>query len=272
MIRVEDAGVGTPFLIGGDQNLGFFGEVLADDLIWGRSLTALVGLEVGFPLFDNEPWLKFIDHGVIKFVAKKPIKYYISWDDLHDINVVYGGLTATIGDYVYRVRLFQGSYDEPTHWNPEIDSFYYDGPNTHGGEWNRLMYPVHQFTPPSQHIPNWVAPTSESLGLSEDKLRLLYTRKIITKGEEAQLLPYMTQEEIYKYQASQWQPYTNAELNVADNFGRNNWCQETWAYNSEFRLQRGCDGISYTTIRKHWERNDSYGWRPILELIGKKDS
>lgn len=269
MIEIENSGVGSPFLIDGDKNLGFFGEVFADDLIWGRSLSAMVGLEAGLPLFDNEPWLKFIDRGVIKFVAKKPIRYGMSWDDLQERNIVYGGLEATIGDYRYKVRLFQGAIDEPTHWNPTAANAGYDWLNTHGSEWNRLMYPIHEEVPPSQHIPNFEPPILDEDEFDPDAFRLLYTRKVITKGEELLLENYMTKEDIYRYRASLWRPYNNLQLNVADNFGRNTWCQETWAYNGEFRLQRGCDGISYTTIRRQWERNDSYGWRPILELISK---
>ena len=271
MIKIDDSGVGSPYLIDGDNELGFFGEVEAEDLIWGKSLAALLELEAGEMLYDNQPWLKFIDKGVIKFVAKKPIKYNISWDQINELNLVYGEVQVVIKGYRYIVRLFQGAQDEPTHWNPTAPNAQYDWLNTHRSEWNRLMYPIHESTPPSQHIPNFEPPEFDLSDLDPNAYRLVYTRKMITPGEELYLANYMTEYELYKYKASLWRPYTNLELNVADNFGRNTWCQETWAYNEDFRLQRGCDAVEFVTIRKRWEINQSYGWRPILELIGKEE-
>lgn len=266
---IENTAFGSKYLIDGDEKLGFFGEVPANNLIDNISLSALLSVEEGTMLYSDTPWLKFIDDNVIKFVAKQPFRYNISWDDLESLKLIYGNAVIIIKGYEFRVRLIQGSNDQPTYWNPDEAGSSYDWITTHNSEWNRLMYPIHENTPPSQTRPNYTYPEFSYDDNNDIIDRIVYTRKKITPGEDRFLKEFLSEYDYYLFIASQWRPYKDIDLAVADNFGRNTWCQETWAFNEKYKVQRGCDGISYTTIRKRDDRNESYGWRPLLELINR---
>ena len=127
---------GSPYLIAGTMEEGFFGEVSSSELITGNTLASECGISEGTSQFSTEPWLKFAYKGEIQFVAKKPIRHSISWDAINTANCVYGGKTVQIGGYTYRVRLMKGALTEPSK-HEDADR------GAHGSEWNRLMLPIH---------------------------------------------------------------------------------------------------------------------------------
>lgn len=125
-----------------EDNKGFFGEATPSELITGTALTNLVSLgSVGIAQMDIDsiPWLKFIIDDKILFVAKRSLRYQISWNALNGRNIVNGTGGVTIGGYQYKIRLLKGIRPDPegiewsttNYYNPEI---------THGSEWNRLFY------------------------------------------------------------------------------------------------------------------------------------
>lgn len=130
----------------------FKGEVPASELITGDALASLVGLTAGTSINSNEPWLKFEDpvDGITKYIAKKPFRNLVSWDDLSTANLVYGR-TINIGSTHYRVRLIQGYNRDPVVGAGGTTD--YDGTLTFGTEWNRLVYPI---IPSPKH---WDEPT-----------------------------------------------------------------------------------------------------------------
>lgn len=131
-------GPGPEELIAGDTTTGFYGEVPTTDFITGDTLASEIGLSAGTAQNNSSPWLKFASDGKTLFVAKKTYRYELTWDDMAAAGIVYGGdddTTVTIGNRVYRVRLLTGGDGDPA-----------SGP---GGEWDALIYPVHEDDPNS---------------------------------------------------------------------------------------------------------------------------
>lgn len=159
--EIEGAeGPGPTKFIGGDMTQGFLGEVEASEFITGDALASEIGLSAGTAQHSNEPWLKFALDNKILFVAKKPFRHSISWDDIHDRNAVYGDVSAPvveINGYQFKVRLLKGSNSDPVPWEDE-------NRGAIGSEWNRLMYPIHEHAGTSNwnysqyvedNVPNW---------------------------------------------------------------------------------------------------------------------
>lgn len=126
-------GPGPQSLLVGDHRTGFYGETLVEDLINSVDLAAAINLTEGFAMYSAEPWLKFNQDGKTLFVSKKPMRRNVSWDAISAANAVYGGesgsvITTAQGDQ-FRVRLLTGGNGDPS--------------TAAGGEWNRLLYPVH---------------------------------------------------------------------------------------------------------------------------------
>ncbi len=96
-------------------------------------------------MFEDTPWLKFSLASKTVYLPKKPIAKEVSWEHIYQAGAVYGspGLSGmnpsgnpteqnsqvTIGPHTYMVRLLTGGDADPA--------------SAAGGEWNRLMYPVH---------------------------------------------------------------------------------------------------------------------------------
>ncbi len=126
-------GPGPETIIAGNETTGFFGEVTGEELITYSGLSSAVGLSVGTLQHDAESlWLKFVKDGEILYVAKKPSRHSVSWDAISAANAVYNDINAptiVVGDRTLRVTLLTGGNGDPS--------------TAAGGEWNRLLYPIH---------------------------------------------------------------------------------------------------------------------------------
>ncbi len=129
----------------------FLGEVSAASFITGPNLATAVGLTAGTAMNNSEPWLRFRSNGKLLWVAKRPLRYLPSWNQLNARGIVYGTRTVTIANKQYKVRLLTGSDSDPS-----------DGAD--GGEWNRLIYPVCSSRPSG--TPIWASYSIAQLGLS----------------------------------------------------------------------------------------------------------
>lgn len=129
-------GPGSPTLIAGDRRTGFYGEVPPEELITGTDLAAHFNLTGGRDQSAGVPWLKFNDHNTTLFVAKQAFRNSTTWDEINNSNLVFGSETIELFGHRYSVRLLTGLVD----------------PNTYraGGEWDRLMYPIHVDDPNQQ--------------------------------------------------------------------------------------------------------------------------
>lgn len=220
---------GPATLIAGNMQAGFFGEASASELISGTDLASMVGISEGSSQNSTAGWLKFAYKGKILFVAKKPFRNNISWDGIDSANAVYGGKTVEIDDLTYKIRLMKGALTDPCEYkDPDRGA--------HGSEWNRLMLPIHeQAIDDSWDYPDYVENDipvwSHNLG----------------NGSQGM--------------------YNDSDLVVGTGFGRNSWCQETSKDNSNRRVYRGENGVSYSYAYTSSNRTIVYGWRPVLELV-----
>ncbi len=121
--------------IAGDTNYGFFGEVFPDDLINGEYLATKLGLTSGIIQNTGENWLKFALDGKTLFVAKKTLRYSISWDQINAVNAIFGDRTIEIKGHTYKIRLLKTGLVDPMSSS--------SGAVLHGSEWNKLMLPIH---------------------------------------------------------------------------------------------------------------------------------
>lgn len=117
----------------------FIREVPAAEFITGDQLAIAVGLTVGTSQNSTAGWLHYIDtvDGKTKYVAKKPLRHTVTWNDLNTKGVVFGTMTVAINGDTYKVRLLKGSATDP-----HVGSYGFDLPGTHGSEWNRLLYHI----------------------------------------------------------------------------------------------------------------------------------
>ena len=120
----------------GTLDFGYFGFVSAVELITGDALALDIGLSVGTAQFSDAGWFKWAYNQKILFVAKKSFRHSISWDQIHAIGAVFGTKTVSIGGKTYKVRLLTGGNGQPA--------------SEGGGEWNMVMYGVHQ-----NYLPPW---------------------------------------------------------------------------------------------------------------------
>lgn len=112
----------------GDENLGYYGEVPAADLITMSDLIASVGVVEGQTQNLDTDWLKFAHEGKTLYVAKKAIVNNISYEALAARGLNNGGATRDIGGKTYKVRLLKGVTEDPG-FIP-------------GGEWDALIHRV----------------------------------------------------------------------------------------------------------------------------------
>lgn len=72
------------------SDTGYFGVVTSDNFIGGNSFAAAVSFTSGTAQHDTIGWLKFYWHGMITFIAKKPIRYNVQWNHIKSHNCQYG--------------------------------------------------------------------------------------------------------------------------------------------------------------------------------------
>lgn len=112
----------------------FKGVVHSADFISGDALASAFGLTAGTSINSLGGWLHFIEStGLELYIAKKPIRYNVSWEQLNAVNVTSGAGEITINGDVYVVRLLtsvKSASGDLTQANT-------------GGEWNRYMYNVY---------------------------------------------------------------------------------------------------------------------------------
>lgn len=148
---------GPKELIGGNLQAGFYGECPTSEFITGDGLAKLIGLTAGKSQHSTEPWLKFSYMGNVEYVAKKPFRCAISWDNINGVNAVFGNRTVKIGEYTYKIRLMKGKTE-----GKQGDKSSYSGSICFGSEWNKLLLPIHKNAPSSwKHPANVNSPTED---------------------------------------------------------------------------------------------------------------
>jgi hypothetical protein len=171
--RVVDDPSGSPgsaVLIAGDMAAGYFGAVPSAEFITGDSLCSLIGLSAGTSQHSTTDWLKFAFEDKVLFVAKKPIRCGLSWDNINAANAVYGGRTVEIGGLTYKIRLIRGAATDPSQYS-DTDR------GAIGSEWNNLILPLHEKAPSSWAFPEYVDSPTDDWGedFTDADLVTIYT-------------------------------------------------------------------------------------------------
>lgn len=122
--------------IAGSGEYGFYGEVSAEELISGDELCSLLGLSSGYSQNSDSGWLKVVDGTKMLLIAKKTIRYSISWDSINAAEAVFGKIIKIDGKK-YIARLLSTA------------------------EWDRYMYPLHVDHPGG--APSWAEYTNVDL-------------------------------------------------------------------------------------------------------------
>lgn len=239
---------GPAELLTGNPTRGFFGEVLPEDFITGDALAAEIGLTAGVSFNQETPWLKCVLDNQVFYFPQKPLLHSLSHDEIYEAGAVFG--TGDSGPFVstgsgavkqdaeviiqnkrYVVRLYRGANSNPT----LTDKYSYDGIDTHGSEWNRIMYGLHDGN--HHHSSNSMA--SEGL----------------TVGDLAQ--------------------YSDVDLglgglaNDGGGEGRATLCQETSLLDYPTRrVYRGYGGVSNLNRPTASNTLSGRGWRPVLIPVG----
>lgn len=148
---------GPSSLIGGNLQAGFYGEVPTSDFITGDELARRIGLTAGTSQFSSEPWLKFSYLGKTEFIAKKPFRHSVSWDNINALNAVFGNRTIKVGDNNYKIRLMKGKTE-----GKQNDYSSYEGDINKDSEWNKLLLPIHINAPDKWEYPDNVKVPTEN--------------------------------------------------------------------------------------------------------------
>jgi hypothetical protein len=138
----------------------FKGVAHSSDFVYGDVLAAKMGLTAGIAFNSESGWLHFIeDNGLELYIAKKPLRYNVCWEDLNALGLSSGGAETTIGGEIYIVRLMTGA----------ISATGGIGAANSGGEWNRYMYNVYDSLDRAGFPPNaeyWGDYTGPMLGVA----------------------------------------------------------------------------------------------------------
>lgn len=139
-------GPGNRKLLKGTMKAGWFGEVKASELITGDELARLIGLTAGTSQYSNEPWLKFAYKGDILFIAKKPFRHSISWEEIEKVNAIYGDRLINHKGLKFALMLPR-AIGEDVQPNPKVVSNVYNEAANYNSMWNKLMLPIHKNAP-----------------------------------------------------------------------------------------------------------------------------
>ena len=148
---------------------GYYGFVESDDFINGDELAEQLKFKSGFGQKSHAGWLKFYvgpnaicnSAGIqrIFYVAKMPLRYHVSWDEINNDGLIDGSRCVTVGKNTYSVRLLTGGRSKPGT----------------GSEWNELIYRVYHI-PPAGRIA-WDSFGDSELNISAVSGRYTWTQE-----------------------------------------------------------------------------------------------
>ena len=272
-----DDNPGPNYLIAGNKDCGFFGEVTVDELFGtgktSDTLMANLDITQGTAINTSANWLKYIWNDKVLYYPKKPIRHSISWDHIYLKGCVYGtGTTISIAEQtmldsaeavdttaykdwvfaqsgVYRVvqsaqttingKAYRVRLLRGAHEDPIINASLASGAVGRNNEWNRLILPLHTQTQGY----NWSRVIDGSADYSS------YVNTITPDWG------------IY---------YTDADLITHHSYGSGSytWCANfTETYDVRRRVLRGLVGASRLSAIFSWDANADYGLRLVLEEI-----
>lgn len=228
-----DTGPGNKVLLYGTTDLGYFGEVSSAELFTSVEIQMVIPVAGGTDITPPDKlWLKFYFKGKILYIAKKPLKSGVSWNDIYAAGGVYG--TNDNG-------LYPGS--------PAVNQYHPMTKVENGRSWTlvpRLIRAVNG-DPAS-------ASSYSAAGYVDSEWSQLFGR-IANATNDAT--------------TEKWARFTNTELGGVNNyFGTLG--QETYGTNVLYCAQAGDGGSLNSRVnRLKTARTSTYAfsWRPVLDLI-----
>lgn len=187
-----DTGPGPATMIGSysrapDQLAGYYGTLSITDLglTDAAQFYSLTGTgSLGLNIVNPNLWYKFHIDGKTLFTPSRPCRANIAWQTLYargmvsgtdDNGVIPSGVAAvkqdkkiTIGNYIYRVRLWHGAPANPTRLGSTSGGYDANDPTVlYGSEWNRLLYNIVSTTGlAGQEGDKWASITPSSMGVN----------------------------------------------------------------------------------------------------------
>lgn len=128
----------SPTLEESIESVEFLGEVPTSGFINGTELASAIGLTAGTAQHTNEPWLHFELDGKTLYVAKKPYRRSVTWNQINAVGAVFGSCRVVIDGLEYKVRLLKTAVGDTYAGSIGL----YDPEGAWGSEWNRLFYPL----------------------------------------------------------------------------------------------------------------------------------
>lgn len=179
ILVADNRGAGSSTLMYGDDNIGYFGQVLSADFLTNLDIVAAAATATGLPnALVQAPWHKFVRNGKVLYMPSAPFGQ-VTYNALYAAGLVYGVNAsapegASIADRTpvnqyrpiefkgqkYIPRLMRGWSDGPHddffgwNWGGEIapDTAY---PYANVCEFNDLMFGVTNFVPECQRTENF---------------------------------------------------------------------------------------------------------------------
>ncbi len=229
---------------------GYFGEVPTTSILSGSALASSIGLTAGTAQHDTAGYLKFYWHGKILYVAKRPFRHTVSWDNIKAANAVFGvdlggsgKATVAANGYTYIVQLLTGAgkapADDAQYWTND-DNFAANILLEIGkfSQWNELIYRVHQTV-------------VDDVLANQDGQTSYYG---YTGGVQI---------------GANWANFNNVDLVVYYTEGGNGtvtWTQETSVDVTSERVHRGYYRLAYLRRTASSTADTGRGWRPSLCL------
>lgn len=147
----------------------FYGEVAEADFITAAAFTTLVGMSsIGTAISQPMSWLKYRYKGKTTYMAKKPLRYGMTWESMNALGIVKGETEFTIGGKRCTVALPTGA--DATNPTPNYNEI------LTGGSFNDLIYPVYGGLAVNQPViaayPRWAAYTDAELLMSTAKTNI----------------------------------------------------------------------------------------------------
>lgn len=266
------------------DNMKYEKEVYGTDFITYKELKEKVekdgkmvgtALELGGDDFSGGSWLKFTDakykdangNPRIFFVAKKPITNNVSWEELFNAGVVYGpdkinpdgtvkddaeidsnykGKIIKIKKGKYIVRLMRGISNDLSGTEHETEVSNFTKLDAVGSEWNRSIIPTIMENRGTDEF------LEEELGMFGNFKTFIYDWfEDLTLG------------------ASDFYVHGGYHEGSVGFKGQYSWCQEKSGEGDCFLRgsSLNAEAAAGVSLKKASSKDDSLGWRPVLELI-----
>lgn len=238
---LSGTGPGPQTLIGGDAQLGFFGEVSSTELFTTDELSTLVKLSAGSSVVANPTWLKFAYKGKILFIAKTALRNSVTWPNLY-----YAGLVDGTDDNGPNRPYSTGAASADTAC--AVNQYTVVDKAKDGSTWSFIVRLVQMFDTPI---------SSQSNGANDSVLRATEWNDLIYSVHARTTLPVRN---------GRFFNYQDTDLILGTNLGEYTMGREVV---SSLNYALGRTGPEYVSTNYMLMSATQLrtGWRPVLELI-----